>query len=498
MRESTQGAGDGVMQNAPETLNIESLGFALAITWFAMILWSSVAVPASFSDHASDFMMHLLRLSVLGVVCIVYLIVQFFPFIIQKKVVKYVAMAIGVALSPLPLLGNVCPWFASVSINCQPILVLSWMLSGFSVAVMMLVWGYGMSTKVNYRQGIVNVSASSMLSGSVFILCAFLERAAASMLIMLMPFVMLVVWIVCLRQGIDDSSSVVDFEHVANPTALTSMRLVLGKGATIFIFSYGFIMGVSGSVGTQFDLSQYSFVFVGVATLSAGVVMCIMLRSGVLVIQRSIFMWFLPFAVVCLFLLSVADNVGKTVLLFAVFFVVNSYNVINTAYVGDGGSGQLNQMRDMFSCESRSADMLGSMIGWAAGTLIQFVVDDQLVPYCYFLIAAALVGVAVASFVREEERPTKAVDFDKKEAIGSVLAEWEAVCSRLSEQYKFSARESEIFLLLSRGRDRQYIHNLLYIAPSTVRTHTYNIYQKMGVHNQQELIDVVENEFVNR
>ena len=53
-------------------------------------------------------------------------------------------------------------------------------------------------------------------------------------------------------------------------------------------------------------------------------------------------------------------------------------------------------------------------------------------------------------------------------------------------------------LLLSRGRDRQYIHNLLYIAPSTVRTHTYNVYQKMGVHNQQQLIDIVEAEFSKR
>ena len=61
----------------------------------------------------------------------------------------------------------------------------------------------------------------------------------------------------------------------------------------------------------------------------------------------------------------------------------------------------------------------------------------------------------------------------------------------------FCARKRD-FLLLSRGRNREYIHNLLFISPSTVRTHTYNIYQKMDVHNQQELIDVVENEFVNR
>ena len=27
-----------------------------------------------------------------------------------------------------------------------------------------------------------------------------------------------------------------------------------------------------------------------------------------------------------------------------------------------------------------------------------------------------------------------------------------------------------------------------------MKTHTYHIYQKMGIHSQQELIDIVENE----
>lgn len=32
------------------------------------------------------------------------------------------------------------------------------------------------------------------------------------------------------------------------------------------------------------------------------------------------------------------------------------------------------------------------------------------------------------------------------------------------------------------------------IAERTVKTHTYHIYQKMGIHSQQELIDIVERE----
>ena len=75
-------------------------------------------------------------------------------------------------------------------------------------------------------------------------------------------------------------------------------------------------------------------------------------------------MLFLPFSVACLFLLSVVGDAGKMVLLFAIFFVVNSYNVINTAYLGGrDGNENSDRMHDLFSCESRSADMVGSAMG---------------------------------------------------------------------------------------------------------------------------------------
>ena len=37
-----------------------------------------------------------------------------------------------------------------------------------------------------------------------------------------------------------------------------------------------------------------------------------------------------------------------------------------------------------------------------------------------------------------------------------------------------------------------YTADQLYVAERTVKTHTYHIYQKMGIHSQQELIDIVE------
>lgn len=61
-----------------------------------------------------------------------------------------------------------------------------------------------------------------------------------------------------------------------------------------------------------------------------------------------------------------------------------------------------------------------------------------------------------------------------------------------AERYGLSARETEVFALLARGRNRTYISKTLFVSDNTTRTHMKNIYRKLGVHSQQELIDLVE------
>lgn len=61
-------------------------------------------------------------------------------------------------------------------------------------------------------------------------------------------------------------------------------------------------------------------------------------------------------------------------------------------------------------------------------------------------------------------------------------------CTVLAECHGFTPREQEIFFLLACGYNSDSIANMLVISPSTVKTHTYRIYQKIDVHSQQEII----------
>jgi ligand-binding sensor domain-containing protein/DNA-binding CsgD family transcriptional regulator len=59
------------------------------------------------------------------------------------------------------------------------------------------------------------------------------------------------------------------------------------------------------------------------------------------------------------------------------------------------------------------------------------------------------------------------------------------------EGYGLTAREQEILRLILRGESNKEIEKKLFISASTVRNHISNIYQKLGVKNRLELINLI-------
>ncbi|WP_139650974.1 response regulator transcription factor [Raoultibacter phocaeensis] len=65
-------------------------------------------------------------------------------------------------------------------------------------------------------------------------------------------------------------------------------------------------------------------------------------------------------------------------------------------------------------------------------------------------------------------------------------------CRTVAERFGLTKRESEVLELLARGRTSPVIQEKLFLSHNTVKTHVRHIYTKMGIHSQQELIDIVE------
>ena len=65
-------------------------------------------------------------------------------------------------------------------------------------------------------------------------------------------------------------------------------------------------------------------------------------------------------------------------------------------------------------------------------------------------------------------------------------------CHLIAVEYDLTRREEEILQLLVRGRTASRIAETLCITTATTRTHLRNIYAKLGVHSQQDILDMYE------
>ena len=68
----------------------------------------------------------------------------------------------------------------------------------------------------------------------------------------------------------------------------------------------------------------------------------------------------------------------------------------------------------------------------------------------------------------------------------------EQKCAAVAAMGHLTNRESEVLVLLARGRTVRYICDELSIAQGTAKHHVSNIYRKVGVFDRQGLLDTIE------
>ena len=128
--------------------------------------------------------------------------------------------------------------------------------------------------------------------------------------------------------------------------------------------------------------------------------------------------------------------------------------------------------------------------------------EAAITPFSIAISAMFVMAVVVLSF-SIERAPWRADHYKPVKAMPKVIEERaDAECAEdapevdisilVCEQYCLTPREIEVFTLLSKGRNAEYIQNALFISNHTVKTHIYNIYRKMDIHSLQELLDIID------
>ena len=89
-----------------------------------------------------------------------------------------------------------------------------------------------------------------------------------------------------------------------------------------------------------------------------------------------------------------------------------------------------------------------------------------------------------ADFIRNEENHSILENLQNKA--------YERACESIVQDFGLTERQAEVMLYLGKGKNARYIQEKLTISEHTAKSHIYAIFGKMGIHSQQELLDIVE------
>lgn len=143
----------------------------------------------------------------------------------------------------------------------------------------------------------------------------------------------------------------------------------------------------------------------------------------------------------------------------------------------------------------KAATSAGVLIGAQAGHAANFFAQST----------AASGWIALVVFMFAAVNLTALKSFDFQETIDGITPvqvvvedpvktrAFEDRCAEVAREHRLTPRETEVMELLAHGRNGPFIQEKLVVSRNTVKTHVSNIYGKLGVHSQQELIDLVEN-----
>lgn len=134
----------------------------------------------------------------------------------------------------------------------------------------------------------------------------------------------------------------------------------------------------------------------------------------------------------------------------------------------------------------------GMAVGWATGTaLYQALGHDRSYPTIGIACAVAVfstVGFSGKSFPYLTNRGMGA------QKVAKVAAPYKAAmfCDEAAVAFGLSDREREVLKLMTAGYGADAISEKLFVSYHTARTHIRNIYRKMDIHSQRDLLDAYE------
>jgi DNA-binding CsgD family transcriptional regulator len=299
--------------------------------------------------------------------------------------------------------------------------------------------------------------------------------------------------------NIDEGASITEknpdeFLQASDPPSLPHLKRMPEKGfwaqSCGMVFAsilYSIAIPLIPLIGLEqgFNLS------VSIILLFSGTVMLIFILATGRTVNFRLTQWslFIPM-IISLLSLLVFDRIWALLFYALLAITFTFYDLINFIILSDFSRG-----RDWYSvvriyCLGRAASVFGMVLGRLLIMPISnggIAYDETRIGYLIYVVTAVMI-VAVAFLAKSAVYGNRL----RKEREVAEKGRWMRACEVVSEKYGLSAREHDVLILLSRGRNADFIAQTHYISVSTAKTHIYRIYHKLSIHSQQDLVSLIE------
>ncbi|MDR0889011.1 MAG: helix-turn-helix transcriptional regulator [Coriobacteriales bacterium] len=137
-------------------------------------------------------------------------------------------------------------------------------------------------------------------------------------------------------------------------------------------------------------------------------------------------------------------------------------------------------------------NLIGLIVGWGIGLLFLSTPNGDINIYAIVVVSAIIASIILLYFAIKFIMSWEEVHRLFNIANTSNRRDFNDRCRDIADHNGLSPREREVFTMLASGHNSTYIEETLVISGHTVKTHMNNIYHKLGIHTQQELIDIVK------
>jgi DNA-binding CsgD family transcriptional regulator len=345
-----------------------------------------------------------------------------------------------------------------------------------------MVWSAFLSIQ---RKVLFYIGGAVVAGAVICALVAEMTQLGETVLVSLLPFLSLILfWVAA-------SSIRVRWDYVTIKESRKRFRIPLS--GELASYSTNLIIGLAVvCIATPTATMIHKNLIVAGVIGIAGLIHLIDLQQRQLLSETLLLKVFVLSIVPSLYFLPIASGVGMIVagcllLFFMVFHEIHSIGVMAELV-------RFNQLSVLY-CSNliRGKSFLSFIIGWGIG-YVAFEIIQSVIARTTILSIVLFAVMALTTFVFRDNHPTESheanivISNNNRDNSGA----WRTRIEVIAKQYQLSPRQTEVFRLLAKGRNAEYIQKQFFISKATAKAHIYSIYRKTGIHSHQDLIDLVE------